>query len=170
MKKLVIGALAALTVAAVGGAVAPTASATDPVEVSLAVCDFVNGGTTTVPAGVPISLRNPGWGTGSYGQTKDYLLKQTTTDIIVRNGITTVVDLTNLYSDPQQLDRNFWLTRPSNTELSALAAGESVLVTNHVVFSSPVVVAYPPVGPSGDRGPYVLFGGTDDVSCLITAV
>lgn len=31
MKKLVIAALAALTLAAVGGTVAPTASATDPV-------------------------------------------------------------------------------------------------------------------------------------------
>jgi hypothetical protein len=168
MKKRLIAALAALTLAVAGGALAPTASATDPVVVGLLTC-AINGGTTTVPAGVPISLRNPGWATGSYGQTKDYLLKQTTTDIIVRNGITTVVDLTNLYSDPQQLDRNLWLTRPSNTELGALAAGESVFVTNRVEFSSPVVVAYPPVGPTGDNGPFVLFGGTEDFSCLITA-
>lgn len=167
MKKLVIGALAALTLAAVGGAVAPTASATNPVVVGILNC-AINGGTTTVPAGVPISLRNPGWATGSYGQTKDYLLKQTTTDIIVRNGVTTVVDLTNLYSDPQQLDRNLWLTRPSNTEIGTLASGETVLVTNHIVFSSPVLVAYPPVGPSGDNGPFVV-RETDDESCLITA-
>jgi hypothetical protein len=167
MKKLVIGALAALTFAAVGGAVAPTASATNPVVVGILNC-AINGGTTTVPAGVPISLRNPGWATGSYGQTKDYLLKQTTTDIIVRNGITTIVDLTNLYSDPQQLDRNLWLTRPSNTEIGTLASGETVFVTNHIVFSSPVLVAYPPVGPSGDNGPFVV-RETDDESCLITA-
>jgi hypothetical protein len=166
-KPVVVGALAAL-ILAVGGTVAPRASATDPVVVSILLCD-INGGTTTVTAGVPISLRNPGWATGSYGQTKDYLLKQTTTDIIVRNGVTTVVDLTNLYSDPQQLDRNLWLTRPSNTELGALASGESVFVTNRVAFSSPVVVAYPPVGPSGDNGPFILFGGADDSSCLITA-
>jgi hypothetical protein len=167
MKKLVIAALAALTLAAVGGTVAPTASATDPVVVSILLCD-INGGTTTVPAGVPISLRNPGFATGSYGLTKDYLLKQTTTDIIVRNGITTVVDLTNMYSDPQQLDRNLWLTRPSNTELGTLASGESVLVTNHTTFSQPVLVVYPPVGPSGDRGPYLL-RDTFDAVCLITA-
>lgn len=167
MKRFLIAALAALTLAAVGGTFAPTASATDPVVVNVLIC-AINGGTTTVPAGVPISLRNPGWATGSYGQTKNYLLKQTTTDIIVRNGITTIVDLTNLYSDPQQLDRNLWLTRPSNTELGALASGESVLVTNHIVFSSPVVVAYPPVGSSGDNGPF-LVRERDDFSCLITA-
>jgi hypothetical protein len=168
MKRLLITALGALTLAAVGGTVAPTASATDPVVVSIALCDIINGGTTTVPAGVPISLRNPGWATGSYGLTKDYLLKQTTTDIIVRNGITTVVDLTNLYSDPLQLDRSLWLTRPSNTEIGTLASGESVLVTNHIVFSQPVMVVYPPVGPSGDRGPFLL-RDIDDSVCLITA-
>jgi hypothetical protein len=167
MKKLVATAFATLTLAAVGGTVVPTASATNPVVVGILNC-AINGGTTTVPAGVPISLRNPGWATGSYGQTRDYLLKQTTTDIIVRNGVTTVVDLTNLYSDPQQLDRNLWLTRPSDTEIGTLASGETVLVTNHIVFSSPVLVAYPPVGPSGDNGPFVV-RETDDESCLITA-
>jgi len=169
MKKLVIGALAALGLAALGGAVAPKASATDPVVVGIITC-ALNGGTTTVPAGVPISLHGTGWATGSYGLTKDYLLKQTTTDIIVRNGTTTVVDLSNSYSDPQQLDRNLWLTQTSNTDIGTLAVGESVFVTNQVAFSQPVLVAYPPVGPSGDRGPYVLFGDTDDFSCLITAV
>jgi hypothetical protein len=168
MKKGLIAALAVLTLATAGGALAPTASATDPVVVGIVTC-AINGGTTTVPAGVPVSLRGTGWATGSYGLTKDYLLKQTTTDIIVRNGTTTVVDLSNSYSDPQRLDRNLWLTQTPNTDLGTLAVGESVFVTNHVTFSQPVLVAYPPVGPSGDRGPFVLSGDTDDFSCLITA-
>jgi hypothetical protein len=167
MKRVFIAALAALTLAIAGGGLAPTAGATDPVVVGILNC-AIAGGTATVPAGVPVSLRNPGWATGSYGLTKVYLLKQTTTDTIVRNGITMVVDLTNLYSDPQQIDKHLWLTRPSNTEIGALAAGENVFVTNHITFSSPVLVAYPPVGPSGDNGPFVV-RETDDESCLITA-
>ena len=164
MKKLVIGAFAALTLAAVGGAVAPTASATDPVVVSILLCD-INGGTTTVPAGVPISLRNVGESAGTYGLLKDFLLKQTSTDTIVRNGVTTVVDLTNTWSDPQQFDKHFWLTRPPNTELGTLSSGESVLVTSTQVFSQPVLYTVQPVGPDD----HPAFLDDDTVSCLITA-
>jgi hypothetical protein len=166
MKMLVLGAL---TLAALVGSFVPIASATDPVVVPILQCDL-NGGNATVPAGVPVSLRNPGWAAGSYGLAHDFLLKQTTTDIIVRHGITTVIDLTNLYSDPQRLDQHLWLTRPSNTEIGALASGEKVLVTNRVTFSHPVLVAFPPVGPSGDNGPFLLVGeDIDDSVCLITA-
>lgn len=178
MKKPVIAAIAALTLAAV--ALTPTVGATDSVVVGVLSC-AINGGTTTVPAGAPITIRGLGWSTGTYGEAKDFLLKQRTTLTISRNGTSTAYDLSHQWPAPQFFQVNtidnahaatgFWFMRLPDTDLGvSLASGESVLATWNLAFTHPVIVAWPPVGPVGDEGPFLV--RADDAfpaSCLITA-
>ena len=159
---LVTGALA--TFSLVG--MAP-AHAIDPQVVSLGQC-AVDGGATTVEAGVPVSLRLLAFAQGTYGLMVDFLHKERTVLTVSDAGGSTQRDLTGTWAAPQQLDAHFWLTRPANVDLGTLAAGASVLVTEQVTFDRPLLVAYPPVGPSGDNGPY-LTHAEDPFSCLITA-
>jgi hypothetical protein len=170
MKKVTrFGAAAAVAVAlAVAGATsASPARAAQPVVVSLFGCQ-INGGSTTVAAGAPVSLRLPGFAQGTYGLIVDFLLKEQTTLTIDRNGTTSVVDLTHAWPAPQQLDTLFWVTRPPNYDLGTLAAGDSVLVTWSITFTQPLLVAFPPVGSSGDNGPFLIHA-EGPISCLITA-
>jgi hypothetical protein len=166
VKSLAAATLATLALAAVAGTAASPARAADPVVVSLVGC-AINGGSTTVPAGSSVSLRLPGYAQGTYGLIVDFLLKEQTTLTIDRNGTTSIVDLTDAWSAPQQLDTHFWLTRPPNYDLGTLAAGDSVLVTESITFRQPLLVAYPPVGSSGDNGPFLIHA-EDPISCLIT--
>jgi hypothetical protein len=168
VKRILAAALLALILAVVSGTAASPARAAEPVVVNLLQCQ-INGGTATVPAGVPISLRLPGWAQGTYGLIVDFLLKEQTTLTIVRNGTTSVVDLTSSWSAPQQLDTHFWLTRPPNFDLGTLASGETVSATETIAFTHPLLVAYPPVGSSGDNGPFLITGEAVDAGCLITA-
>jgi hypothetical protein len=165
--------LAAVVIALAGSltglaAVAPPAvSATEAQLVSLAGCSFGDG-TATVDAGVPISLRLPAFAQGTHGLILDFLLKERTDLTVVSGETTTRTDLTQTWPAPQQIDAHFWLTRPPNVGLGILAAGYSVLVTEQITFGHPLLVAFPPVGPSGDNGPF-LTNAEDPVSCLITA-
>jgi len=168
LKPFVAATLATVALAAVAGTAASPARAADPVVVSLLGCQ-INGGSTTVPAGSPVSLRLPGFAQGTYGLILDFLLKEQTTLTIDRNGTTSVVDLTDAWPAPQQLDTHFWLTRPPNYDLGTLTAGDSVLATESIAFTQPLLVAYPPVGSSGDNGPF-LDRGEGPISCLIEAV
>jgi hypothetical protein len=168
LKPFVAATLATVAVAAVAGTAASPARAADPVVVSLLGCQ-INGGSTTVPAGSPVSLRLPGFAQGTYGLILDFLLKEQTTLTIDRNGTTSVVDLTDAWAAPQQLDAHFWITRPPNYDLGTLVAGDSVLATESITFRQPLLVAYPPVGSSGDNGPF-LDRGEGPISCLIEAV
>jgi len=167
LKRLVGGTVATLALAAVAGTAASPARAAEPVVVSLLGCQ-IDGGSTTVPAGVPVSLRLPGFAQGTYGLIVDFLLKEQTTLTIDRNGTTSVADLTGAWPAPQQLDSHFWVTRPPNYELGTLSAGDRVLVTESITFTRPLLVAYPPVGSSGDNGPF-LINAQGPISCLITA-
>jgi hypothetical protein len=157
---------AAVALAAVAGGTASPARAAEPVVVSLLGCQ-IDGGSTTVPAGSSVSLRLPGYAQGTYGLIRDFLLKEQTTLTIDRNGTTNVVDLTDAWPAPQQLDTHFWVTRPPNFDLGTLAAGDSVLVTESITFTQPLLVAYPPVGSSGDNGPFLVHA-EDPISCLVT--
>jgi hypothetical protein len=168
LKPLIAATLATVALAAVAGTAASPARAADPVVVSLLGCQ-INGGSTTVPAGSSVSLRLPGFAQGTYGLILDFLLKEQTTLTIDRNGTTSVVDLTDAWPAPQQLDTHFWITRPPNYDVGTLAAGDSVLVTESITFTQPLLVAYPPVGSSGDNGPF-LDRGEGPISCLIEAV
>lgn len=168
MKKLVIGALAVLTLAAVSGAAAPAASATDSVVVRVIGCSL-NGGAVTVPSGVPIAIHGIGYAQGTQGLLRDFLLKQQTTLTIVRNETSTVYDLSDEWGPVQQLDKHNWQSGLSDIELGiSLAPGESILATWDMTFEQPLLVAYPPVGPSGENGPF-LTREDGPFSCLITA-
>jgi hypothetical protein len=165
LKSLVGATVATLALAAVAGTVASPARAAEPVVVNLGQCQ--DDGGAVVPAGAPVSLRLPGYAQGTYGLIVDFLLKERTTLTIVRNGTTSVVDLTSTWSAPQQLDTHFFLTREPNFDLGSLTSGESVSVTWAITFTQPLLVAYPPVGSSGDNGPFLIHA-EGPISCLIT--
>ena len=156
-----------LAAMAVVAASSPPARAAEPVVVNLLKCVDA-GGTATVPAGVPVQLRLPGYAQGNHGLIVDFLRKEQTTLTIVRDGTTSVVDLTSSWSAPQQLDTHFWVTREPNFDLGSLSSGETVSAAWSITFAHPLLVAYPPVGPIGDNGPF-LVNGEGPISCLITA-
>jgi hypothetical protein len=56
----------------------------------------------------------------------------------------------------------------ANFDLGSLSSGESVSVMWAITIAQPLPVAYPPVGSSGDNGPFRI-GGEGPLSCLITA-
>src|SRR6185436_20264842 len=122
----------ALTVLALGvaaGAAVPTARAVNPYVVDIQECGR-NGGQATAPAGVPISVQNFAFVTGTYGLMRDFLLKQTTFQGVVRDGTLTTVDVTDEWSAPEQLGTNparGWITRLPNIELDSLDPGETVV-------------------------------------------
>jgi hypothetical protein len=166
VKPFLAASVATLALAALAGTAASPARAADPVVVNVLQCDG-DGGTATVAAG-PVSLHLPGYAQGTRGLIVDFRLKEQTTLTIVRNGTTSAVDLTGTWSAPEQLDSQFWVTREPDFGLGTLSSGASVLVTWSVAFSQPLLVAFPPVGPSGDNGPF-LINGEGPASCLITA-
>jgi hypothetical protein len=146
--------------------VAPPASADDGVVVSVLSCAN-NGGSTSVPSGTPITVHHLGYAEGTRGLVQDFLLKQDTT-LTVAGDTTTVYDVSGQWGDPQKIDRGFWLTDLPDQPIGlVLAAGQTVAITWNITFSQPVLVAYPPVGPTGDNGPDLL---TQDgpATCLVT--
>ena len=146
---------------------ATTAGATTSVVVSMRDCAD-NGGSIAVPSGESITIEGIGFAQGSHGLIKDFLLKEHTT-LTISNATNTVYDLSNEWGAPQELAPTFWVTRLPNTDLGiALASGESIVATYDVTFSPPLLVAYPPVGSSGDNGPF-LISEDGPISCVITA-
>lgn len=164
-------ALAALSVAVVAGTVVPAARAVDPYVVDIQECAR-NGGQATVPAGVPISVQNFAFVAGTYGLMQDFLLKQTTSQGVVRDGTLVTVDVTDEWSAPQRLGTNparGWITRLPNIELDPLDPGETVLVGSLTTFSGPIEIVFPPVGQI-DFGPFHIPAGTVFLQgCAITA-
>jgi len=54
--------------------------------------------------------------------------------------------------------------------MAPLAPGESVLVIETIALAHPVLIAHPLVGPSGDNGPFLVWGFDEPfASRLITA-
>jgi hypothetical protein len=168
------GLVLALTVLALGvaaGAVTPAAKAVDPSAVDIQECAR-NGGQAAVPAGVPISVQNFAFVTGTYGLIRDFLLEQTTGQGVVRDGTLTIVDVTDEWSAPEQLGKNparGWITRLPNVEVDSLDPGETVLAGSLTTFSRPIEIVFPPVGLV-DFGPFHIPAG--DVflqGCAITA-
>ena len=155
-------ALALLTLGVVAGTVAaPAAQAADPYVVDIQECAR-NGGQATVPAGVPVSVQNFAFASGTFGLIQDFLIKQVTTQGVLRDGELTIVDVSNQWSKPQQLGTkpsDGWITRLPNTELAALAPGEVVLVGSVIEFTGPIQIVFPPVGLVG-FGPFHLAAGT----------
>ena len=163
-------ALAALIL--VVGTVAPAARAVDPYVVDIQECER-NNGQTTVPAGVPVSVQNFAFVAGTYGLMRDFLLKQMTSKGVLRDGVLTIVDFTDQWSEPPQLGTNparGWVSRLPNTELDTLAQGEIVTVGILIRFTGPIQIAFPPVGQA-DFGPFHISAGQVFLqACEITAV
>jgi hypothetical protein len=129
---------------------------------------LVNGGTTSVPSGVPITVGGIGFAEGSYGLIENFLLKEHTT-LTISDATTTTYDLSRAWGAPQRLDRNLWVTRlPDTSTAVTLAPGESLVATYDITTSQPLLVAFPPVGPTGDNGPFLV---TEEgpISCQVTA-
>ena len=167
MRRLLgLGGLLALCAVLV--ATASPAAASNNVVVSFRDC-VIGGGTTTVSSGTPITIGGLfGYEQGSYGLIRDFLLKQHTT-LTISNATTTVYDLSKEWAAPQQVDRNLWVTRLPDTDTGiTLASGQSILATFDITFTQPLLVAFPPVGPTGDNGPF-LINEDGPASCLITA-
>lgn len=156
--------IAALAVAALMCA-AQAAAATDSTVVSLSDCAR-DGGTTTVPTGAPITIHNLGFAAGTYGLINDFLRKERTT-LTITGDASGVYDLTSQWGAAQRLD-SFWVTRSPDTDTGiTLAPGQNIIATFDITFTRPLLVAFPPVGPSGDNGPY-LVGEDGPLSCAIT--
>jgi hypothetical protein len=106
---------------------------------------------------------------GTYGLVREFLIKQTTTSGVLRNGSLTLFDETDAWSEPEQIGKHGWHTLLPSIELGALDSGESAGVGTLTTFSQPIEIVFPPVGLV-DFGPFHISAG--DVffnSCLITA-
>ena len=148
------------------GATAVPASATTNTVVNVFACSGGDG-TMTVPSGVPITIHGNGFAQGSYGLIHDFLLKEHTA-LSVSDGTTTVYDLSSEWSAPLPFSRAFWVTSLPDTDLGiSLNPAQSVLVTLDITFDHALLVAFPPVGPSGNNGPF-LIREEGPASCLIT--
>jgi len=153
--------LVALTTAA-----AAPAAASNGELVGFRDC-LVNGGTFSVPSGVPITIGGIGFGQGTYGVAVDFLLKERTT-LTISNSTSSVFDLSHEWATPQRLD-NLWVTRLPDTDVGViLQPGESFLATYDITLARPLLVAYPPVKSSGYNGPYLI---TEEgpLSCQVIA-
>jgi hypothetical protein len=167
-----VAALVVLSLGVLAGTVAPAARAVDPYVVDIQECAR-NNGQATVPAGVPVSVQNFAFVTGTYGLMQDFLLKQVTTKGVLRDGTLTIVDVSDEWSAPEQLGTNparGWITRLPNTELDPLAPGEVVGVGSLIDFSGPIQIVLQPVGLVGFGPFHKAAGDTLFQGCEITAV
>ncbi len=164
-----VAALVALSLATVAGTVAPAASAADPIVIDLSFPPDCPDGEATVPAGVPVVVKLGSYTTGTHGLTKDFLLKQSTISGIFRDGQLTTFDMTDSWSEPEQIGPHGWHTLLPNVELGTLDPGESVGVATFTELNGPVQIVFPPVGLI-DFGPFHLAAGDSFFNvCLITA-
>lgn len=158
---LVCAACSATTALAFASGAAPARAGTST-TVGLLGC-AVDAGSTTVPAG-EVALHLGGYAEGTLGLIENVLLAQTTT---LTMGATTY-DLSKQWSAPFFNPLGFWEITQPNREIGTLSAGQSVTVTYDIEFSHPTAILFPPVGSSGDNGPF-LSTGEGPFSCTITA-
>jgi hypothetical protein len=167
-----VAALVVLSLGVVAGTVAPAARAVDPYVVDVQECDR-NNGQATVPAGVPVSLQNFAFVTGTYGLMRDFLLKQMTSQGVLRDGTLTIADVSDEWSEPQQIGdgpAGEWVTRLANIDLDPLAPGEVVLAGAIIEFSGPIEIVFAPVGLIGFGPFHVRAGDSFFEGCTLTAV
>jgi hypothetical protein len=109
-----------------------------------------------------------GYAEGTLGLTEAVLLAQTTTLEVAGPAGDTIYDLSDQWSAPVNTGLGFWLITQPDRTIAPLAAGQTALVTYDVSFSHPVAVLYPPVGPTGNNGPFMVTEEGPAV-CQITA-
>lgn len=158
---LVFAGWAAVTAVALALAAGSAGAATSS-TVSVLAC-FADGGSTTVPAG-DVVLHLGGYADGTLGLINDVLGAQTTT---LQVGDTSY-DLSKGWSAPVFNALGFWVVRQPDFDLGTIAAGQSVTVTYDITFRHPVAILFPPVGSSGDNGPFIV-GEEGPFTCTITA-
>src|SRR5215471_8948084 len=162
MNSRVVLTLVVLAFGLVAGGVAPTARAANPYVIDIQECGR-NGGQATVPAGVPVSVEHFAFVTGTHGLMLDVLNEQQTTQGVQRGGTLTLVDVTDQWSEPEQLGANparGWITRLPNIELDPFQPGEVVGVGSLTEFTGPIEIVFPPVGQV-DFGPFHIRAGDD---------
>jgi hypothetical protein len=157
--------LTAVVVAALVAAVAAgTGSAATPVTVSLTVCYFAHGGSTTVPAGSDLTVRI-GWLEQNRGRVQSFIGKQTTTATL--NG-SSVANASSLWGAPEAIGTgyvSFW--RLSAGTLAN--PGDTAVVSLQISLSDVI-----PEGKDPDTGKQLFAGPGNvlpaDFGCTITAV
>jgi hypothetical protein len=145
---------------------ANSARAADPVVVSVLRC--ADDGSVTVPAWAPITLHLGGYAEGTLGLTDAVLLAQTTTLEVAGPTGDTIYDLSDQWSAPVNTGLGFWIITQPDRAIAPLASGQTATVTYDISFSHPVAVLYPPVGPTGNNGPFMVTEEGPAV-CQITA-
>jgi hypothetical protein len=130
---------------------APSYADAEPTVVEIPICDFFDGGVTTVEAG-EVAASPAGWGEKNLGRLMQFLRSQQTT-MTVQYGSdpATITDLTDQWSEPVPLE-NDWFSGLPIVPLGTLAPGDTVRVQVDLSWTMPK--------PSGSVNP----------SCLITAV
>lgn len=147
----------------------PAQAAPEPTLVSVLGCQIFDDSSTTVEAGSDVTLRIPGWEGGTYGTVRTMVDSATALlHVDTSTGTHEVLDLSDTFV-LTVADRHSIIARPAPVHLGVLAPGETVDLLYTLDFSHPFALVYPPVGPSGWNGPY-LVTGEDDVVCRITAV
>ena len=140
----------------------------EPTLVNLLGCQLLDGGTTSVPEGSEVTLRLPGFASGNRGLIRVMLNAATATlSLWPSDGPAWSVEVTDTFGVTALSPRNV-IARPANVPLGPLSAGQSIDVVYRLGFDHPLAILYPPVGPSGDNGPY-LTRQEDDVACRISA-
>jgi hypothetical protein len=160
-------ALAALAALVFGGGFAsPAAADTDPTQVSIVGCYFFEGGETTVPAGT-VEIGPEIWAVGTKGALVHWLnSQQTTITVQYDDEEATTQDFTDQWTDPAQFeDDKLWFSELQGPTLE-LAAGETVLVTEVMSWTSPTLEFFFNPG----EHPVLYKGNNIETSCLITAV
>jgi hypothetical protein len=158
-----VGALAASVLGA--GFALPAAAQEGPAHVSIVGCDLFEGGETTVPAGT-VEIDQDGWAVGTHGALVHWLnSQQTTITMQYDDEEATTQDFSDQWTDPVQAEgEKLWFSLLQGPTLE-LAAGETVLVTLVISWTSPTLEFF-----FNGEHPVLYKGNHIENSCLITAV
>jgi hypothetical protein len=156
-----VGALAALVFGA--GFVSPAVADTGPTLVNIGFCDF-EGGTATVPAGSVVIAE--GWNVGTKGALVHWLKsQQTTATVQFDDAEATTQDFSDQWTDPVKAEGGKSWSSELQGPILDLAAGEAVLVTLAISWTSPTIEVF-----FNGTHPVLTKGNDIEDSCLITAV
>ena len=122
----------------------PSASAAEPVTVSMVGCYYFAGGTVTVPAGAAINIRE-GWGAKNRGLENVFLGAVTTDATLDGNPIA------GSFGTPSGSKADGWVVYWEYPTV-APAAGHSIVVTVEWTLRHPVNDGLSGVSPAGSLG------------------
>jgi hypothetical protein len=158
--------VAAVLAAGLLGGVASTASAAD-VRVNPFICSAFSGGSTTVPAGSSIVVRQ-GFSEQTLGILTAFLNDQTTT-LSLNGGAP--VDLSGAWTEPVQAADGSWVSFVTYPTGITLETGDSLTIAFTISTSHAIPEVFNPAagGPAGQ--PLLLLGGgTSTFTCTVTGI